>query len=75
MAKDSGRPIVPIIVDIKKSWKFKNWHTFYIGKPFSKMKVVIGKPLCFDKNEGVEVGTKKIEQSLNEINRIAGNHE
>ena len=75
LAKDSGRPIVPIIVDIKKSWKFKNWHTFYIGKPFSKMKVVIGKPLCFDKNEGVEVGTKKIEQSLNEINRIAGNHE
>ena len=42
LAQNSQRPVVPVIVDVKKSWKFKNWHTFYFSKPFSKMRVVIG---------------------------------
>ena len=45
LAQNSQRPVVPVIVDVKKSWKFKNWHTFYFSKPFSKMRVVIGQPL------------------------------
>ena len=28
LAQNSQRPVVPVIVDVKKSWKFKNWHTF-----------------------------------------------
>ena len=40
LAQNSGRPIIPMIVDVKNSWKFKNWHTFYLSKPFSKMRVV-----------------------------------
>ena len=75
LSQKSGNPVVPIIVDVKKSWKFKNWHTFYLSRPFTKMKIVIGKPLYFDNSDSVEVGTKKIEESLNEIDRIASNHE
>ena len=75
LAQNSGRPIVPVIVDVKKSWKFKNWHTFYLSKPFSKMRVVYGKPLYFDKNESLDTGTQKIENALHEIDKIASNHE
>jgi lysophospholipid acyltransferase (LPLAT)-like uncharacterized protein len=75
LSQKSGNPVVPIIVDVKKSWKFKNWHTFYLSRPFTKMKIVIGKPLYFDNSDSVEVGTKKIEESLNEIDRIASKHE
>jgi hypothetical protein len=39
------------------------------------MKIVIGKPLYFDNSDSIEVGAKKIEESLNEIDRIASNHE
>ena len=45
LSKQSKRPVVPVIVDVKNSWRFKNWHTFHLSKPFSKMRVVFGKPL------------------------------
>ena len=75
LAQNSGRPIVPVIVDVKKSWKFKNWHTFYLSKPFSKMRVVYGKPLYFDKSESLETGAEKIEKALHKIDKIASKHE
>ena len=75
LAKKSLHPIVPVIVDVKNSWKFKNWHTFYFSKPFSKMRVVYGKPLYFDKNESLEAGIEKIEKALHKIDKIASKHE
>ena len=75
LAQNSGRPIIPLIVDVKNSWKFKNWHTFYLSKPFSKMRVVFGEPLYFNKDEGVETGTQKIEGALKKVDRVASSHE
>ena len=75
LAQNSQRPVVPVIVDVKKSWKFKNWHTFYLSKPFSKMRVVFGEPLYFNKNESIEIGTQKIEGALNKVDRVARDHE
>lgn len=75
LSRDCSCPVVPIIVDTKKSWKFKNWHTFYLSKPFSKAKVVIGDPLYFAKNDDIDFGTKKIEDALLELDKIASDHE
>ena len=75
LSQNSDRPIIPMIVDIKSSWKFKNWHTFYLSKPFSKMRVVFGEPLYFNKNESIEIGTQKIEDALNKVDKVASNHE
>ena len=75
LSQNSGKPIIPMIVDVKNSWKFKNWHTFYLSKPFSKMRVVYGEPLYFNKNESIETGTQKIEDALNKVDKVASNHE
>ena len=75
LAQNSQRPVVPVIVDVKKSWKFKNWHTFYFSKPFSKMRVVIGQPLYFKENESIKAGIQKIEDALKEVDEVASNHE
>ena len=75
LSQNSDRPIIPMIVDVKSSWKFKNWHTFYLSKPFSKMRVVFGEPLYFNKNESIEIGTQKIEDALKRVDKIASNHE
>ena len=75
LSQNSNRPIVPMIVDVKSSWKFENWHTFYLSKPFSKMRVVFGEPLYFNKDESIETGTQKIEDALNKVDRIASDHE
>ena len=75
LSQNSGKPIIPMIVDVKNSWKFKNWHTFYLSKPFSKMRVVYGEPLYFNKNESIETGTQKIEDALNKVDKVASSHE
>ena len=75
LSQNSGRPIIPMIVDVQNSWKFRNWHTFYLSKPFSKMRVVFGEPLYFNKNESVETGTKKVEDALKKVDGVASNHE
>ena len=73
--KANSKPIIPMIVDVKNSWKFKNWHTFYISKPFSKMRVVFEEPLYFNKNESTETGTQKIEHALKKVDKVASDHE
>lgn len=75
LSKQSKRPVVPVIVDVKNSWKFKNWHTFHLSKPFSKMRVVFGKPLYFKKDENIEEGVKAIENALHKIDKIATKHD
>ena len=39
------------------------------------MRVVFGEPLYFNKNESIEIGTQKIEDALNKVDKIASNHE
>ncbi len=54
LARKSGVPIIPVIGHVSKSWVFKNWHTFYISKPFSKTKLVVGQPIYFTKEQPTE---------------------
>lgn len=74
LSKNFQRPVVPVIVDVKSSWKFKNWHTFYLSKPFSKMRVVFGRPLYFGKDANTETGIKMIEDELRNTDIEAVRH-
>ena len=35
LAQKTGVPIVPVVGDAKRKGVFKNWHNFYLSKPFS----------------------------------------
>ena len=64
LARESGVPIIPVIGHVSKSWKFKNWHTFYISKPFSRTKMVVGDPLYFNKEQSVADCLSIVKDSL-----------
>jgi len=64
LARESGVPIIPVIGHVSKSWKFKNWHTFYISKPFSRTKMVVGDPLYFNKEQSVADCLSTVKDSL-----------
>lgn len=64
LARASGVPIIPVIGHVSKSWTFKNWHTFYISKPFSKKKMVIGEPLYFNKEQPMDTCLDIVKNSL-----------
>ena len=64
LAIESGVPIIPVIGHVAKNWEFKNWHTFYVGKPFSKTKLVIGNPLYFNKEQSIDECLGVVKKSL-----------
>jgi len=64
LAKKSGVPIIPVIGHVSKSWIFKNWHTFYISKPFSKTKLVVGQPIYFTREQSTEECLSILKKAL-----------
>jgi hypothetical protein len=64
LARESGVPIIPVIGHVAKSWKIQNWHTFYVSKPFSKTKLVIGSPLYFNKEQSIDDCLDVVKKSL-----------
>ena len=48
-AQATDAVIIPTSVFSTKSWKFTNWDTFYLEKPFGKIFIEYGSPIEFDK--------------------------
>ncbi len=75
LARESGAPIIPVIGHVSRSWKFKNWHTFYVSKPFSKTKMVIGAPIYFNKDQSVDECLGFLKDQLISIDSKASSDE
>ena len=75
LAQKTGVPIVPVIGDAKRSWVFKNWHNFYLSKPFSPIKLVIGEPVYFKPEEDLDFCIKKLKEKLDLVDGLASNHD
>ena len=48
-AQATGSAIIPTSVYSTKNWKFTNWDTFFLEKPFGKIYIEYGNPIKFDK--------------------------
>jgi lysophospholipid acyltransferase (LPLAT)-like uncharacterized protein len=42
VAQKSGAPIVPIHLEFSRAWRLKNWDRFFIPRPFSKVRIILG---------------------------------
>jgi len=70
LAKKTGNPIMPFVVESKKYWEIDSWDKLQIPKPFSKVKVIISEPIYVSKNSDTEMLENKraeLQQSLNEL--------
>ena len=45
VASKTGALLVPFVLNSSRCWKLKSWDEFQIPKPFSKLKMVVGKPI------------------------------
>ena len=70
LAQKTGVPIVPVIGDAKRSWVFKNWHNFYLSKPFSPIRLVVGKPVYFKPEEDLDFCIKRLK-----VDKLASTHD
>jgi len=70
-AQKTGVPIIPIAGYSQKSWGFTNWDTFHVSKPFTKIKLKIGKPLIFTEDNDFKTCNKKLTDILNQLEQDA----
>jgi lysophospholipid acyltransferase (LPLAT)-like uncharacterized protein len=73
LAKITGVPIVPILIQPKKFWTVNSWDKLQIPKPFTKAKVFVAEPIfvskASDKND-LETKRQEVQIKLDELVEI-----
>ena len=73
LASLHGTAVVPVAVNASRYWECKSWDRFQIPKPFSRLTVVIGKPIAIPADltaEELEFYRLKVEKALNEVSLV-----
>ena len=62
LAKKTGNPLMPFVIECERFWTLKSWDRLQIPKPFTKANLIIGKPIYVDANaRDEELEEKRIE--------------
>jgi lysophospholipid acyltransferase (LPLAT)-like uncharacterized protein len=70
LAKKTGNPMMPFTVEAKNSWTVKSWDALQIPKPFTRAKLIIGKPVYVTPEAGdaeTEKKRRELQDSLDEL--------
>jgi lysophospholipid acyltransferase (LPLAT)-like uncharacterized protein len=70
LAFKSGNPILPFCISADKKWVMRSWDHFQAPKPFSRVVVLIGKPIYVDPSAGKEemqIMETQIQHSLEDL--------
>lgn len=73
LASIHGTSVLPVTVNASRYWECRSWDRFQIPKPFSKLTLVIGKPIAIPPNlDAVQLEhyRKLVEDELNAISNI-----
>lgn len=70
LAKKTGNPLMPFVVECRHFFRLKSWDRMQIPCPFTKVKIIIAKPIYVsaeaDENE-IENKLKELQISLDEL--------
>ena len=50
LARKTGNPILPFVIEPRKFWTLKSWDRMQIPRPLTKAMVIIGEPIYVDEN-------------------------
>jgi lysophospholipid acyltransferase (LPLAT)-like uncharacterized protein len=76
IASRGDLPVVPAAVSAKPCWTLKSWDKFLIPKPFSKVVILVGKPVQFPpkfEEAQIESLCQRVKESLDENETEAKN--
>jgi lysophospholipid acyltransferase (LPLAT)-like uncharacterized protein len=74
LARISGRPVVPTAFACSHGHRFQSWDRFLLPFPWGKAIYIYGAPLVFGKHETAESFQSRLQQAMNETNRMARDH-
>lgn len=69
LAKLTGNPILPFLMESRNCWTLKTWDRLQIPKPFSRAKLIIAKPFDVDPNSDEAA----VEEKVAEMQRALDN--
>lgn len=70
LAKKTGNPMMPFVVEAEKFWRLKSWDKLQIPKPFTRARLIIAEPIYVAADAGDEVLENKrveLQKSLDEL--------
>jgi lysophospholipid acyltransferase (LPLAT)-like uncharacterized protein len=70
LAKKTQNPMMPFVVETKNYWEVKSWDRLQIPKPFSRVRVFIGRPIFVSSGAtDAEIENKRLElqKALDEL--------
>jgi lysophospholipid acyltransferase (LPLAT)-like uncharacterized protein len=70
LAKKTGNPIMPFVVEAEKYWTVGSWDRLQIPSPFARARVIIGEPIYVPPNaDDVSVEEKRmaLQRTLDEL--------
>jgi lysophospholipid acyltransferase (LPLAT)-like uncharacterized protein len=70
LAKKTGNPVLPFLVEAEKFWTVKSWDKMHIPKPFSRARIFYAEPIYVAKdasNEEVEKKREELQAKLDEL--------
>jgi lysophospholipid acyltransferase (LPLAT)-like uncharacterized protein len=72
LAKKSGNPLLPFVIESRRYWTANSWDKMQIPKPFGKALVIINEPIYVGPDAGdaeVEAKLSEFQCSLDDLNR------
>jgi hypothetical protein len=70
LAKKTGNPLVPFVIEAESCWKTRSWDRLQIPKPFSRARMIYGKPIFVMQDAtDDEIETARLELQ-NELMRL-----
>ncbi|MEO6655407.1 MAG: lysophospholipid acyltransferase family protein [Pyrinomonadaceae bacterium] len=70
LAKKTGNPIMPFVVEPMRFWTAKSWDKMHLPKPFTKALTIIGEPIYVAEDATdaeVEEKTAELQRSLDDL--------
>lgn len=70
LAKKTGDPILPFVVECERRWCVNSWDRLQIPKPFTRARVFFGEPLFVDPDaddEKIEESRMHLQSTLDEL--------
>ncbi len=67
LAKKTGNPLLPFIVESRSYWTAKSWDQMQIPRPFSRAKVFIGEPIDVAPDDDIDAKLAELQASLDNL--------
>jgi len=64
LAKRTGNPIVPFVLEPKKFWTVRSWDRMQIPKPFTRCLVAVGEPIYVSASDDLDTKLGELQSSL-----------